>query len=42
MKEEVALTFHFPPSELDRLSLRELHHWHAAARRHHKRLSQGR
>jgi hypothetical protein len=31
--EEVAFTFHFQPSELDRMTVAKLLKWHAAAAR---------
>lgn len=36
MSEEVAWVFHFPPSEIDRLTPAQLIRWHRAARRIHK------
>ncbi|MEQ8585157.1 MAG: GpE family phage tail protein [Thalassobaculaceae bacterium] len=38
MSEEVAFVFHFPPSELDRMTVRQLRRWHEAARRIHKQV----
>jgi hypothetical protein len=38
MTEEVAWTFHWPPSELKKLTVSELTRWHAAARRINKHL----
>jgi hypothetical protein len=36
--EEVAFTFHIQPSELDRLTMKDLLKWHAAARRINRQL----
>ena len=36
--EETAFSFHFPPSELARMNMKQLLRWHAAAARINKRL----
>jgi len=37
--EEVAYTFHFQPSELDRMNIPKLLKWHKAAARINKQMS---
>jgi hypothetical protein len=38
MMEEVAYVFHWPPSELGRLTIPQLRRWHQAAARIHKQV----
>ena len=37
--EEVAYTFHFQPSELERMKVSQLLKWHQGVRRIHKKIS---
>ncbi|MFP3943817.1 MAG: GpE family phage tail protein [Alphaproteobacteria bacterium] len=37
--EEVAWTFHFPPSELERMTVSQLRKWHRGAARINKQLA---
>ncbi|WP_350051958.1 GpE family phage tail protein [Marivibrio sp.] len=39
--EEVAFTYHWPPSELRKLTVRELINWHDGARRINRQLHPG-